>query len=99
MLATAGPRSVMKQVATPMFRPAVIARMNVAPRVGVVAFHTTKKMQIFPAGPRECSPYSEAWGGWVGQRLGIYLGWELLRCSGGSLAQWGRGKKLRQEVV
>ncbi|RPB21778.1 succinate dehydrogenase membrane anchor subunit [Terfezia boudieri ATCC MYA-4762] len=52
MLAMAGPLSVMKHVATPVFRPAMIARMNVAPRVGVAAFHTTKKMQIFPAGPQ-----------------------------------------------
>ncbi|RPB19080.1 hypothetical protein L211DRAFT_863739 [Terfezia boudieri ATCC MYA-4762] len=36
---------------------AMIARMNVAPRVGVAAFHTTKKMQIFPAGPRLLTEY------------------------------------------
>ncbi|KAF8437399.1 CybS-domain-containing protein [Terfezia claveryi] len=49
---TPAARMVVKQVATPVFRPAMIPRMNVAPRVGVAAFHTTKKMLIFPAGPQ-----------------------------------------------
>ncbi|KAF8425679.1 succinate dehydrogenase membrane anchor subunit [Tirmania nivea] len=52
MLATAGPRSAMRQIAAPMFRPAMVARRNVASRVWVAAFHTTKKMQILPAGPQ-----------------------------------------------
>lgn len=72
MLSTAAvPRSIIK-VGTPLFQQgAMMGRrvnmnitgnaqvnggMNVASRVGVAAFHTTKKMQIFPAPPRECLP-------------------------------------------
>jgi len=72
MLATAGTRLVMKQVVAPMLRPAVVARMNVTPRAGIAAFHTTRKMQILPAGPRECSSFSE-----VGGRGGLC--WVRLR--------------------
>jgi len=55
VLAAAGSRSAMirQSAASPlvsMVRPVLTAR--VAPRVGITAFHTTKKLQILPAGPQ-----------------------------------------------
>ena len=56
VLAAAGSRSAMMGQSAasplvPMVRPMLAAR--VAPRVGITAFHTTKKLQILPAGPRK----------------------------------------------
>lgn len=38
----------------PVVRPMLAAR--VAPRGGITAFHTTKKLQLLPAGPRKYFP-------------------------------------------
>lgn len=55
MLTAAGSRPAM--IRQPAASPLVpMVRPMLAARVGMTAFHTTRKMQILPAGPRKYFP-------------------------------------------